>query len=151
MIDWGYCSQVVSISCLCPSPSPNRNQECINQCNRSLHGDGCWARVSVLYLGIWDGSRDGPSQQTRKTTAKPILGTTHNLRNAGYSVRCMLRNRADRPFSFLVETGRKDLCFVCPLAWRCSHTGSNDFPSIPKDWGATVVEGSLSRPETWIF
>lgn len=81
-----------------------------------------------------------------KTPAKPILGTTHSVRNAGYSVRCMLRNRADRPFSFLVETGRKDLCLVCPL-----HTGSNDFPSIPKDWGATVVEGSLSRPETWIF
>eukprot|EP00913_Durusdinium_trenchii_P029110 g27294.t1 len=41
-----------------------------------------------------------------------------HLRNAGYSVRCILRNRADRPFSFLV------------------------------DWGATVVEGSLKRPES---
>jgi len=61
-----------------------------------------------------------------KKTSVLVLGATgtvgrqivRQLLNAGYSVRCMLRNRADRPFSFLV------------------------------DWGATVVEGSLSRPES---
>ncbi|CAJ1399262.1 unnamed protein product [Effrenium voratum] len=61
-----------------------------------------------------------------KKTSVLVLGSTgtvgrqvvRQLLNAGYSVRCMLRNRADRPFSFLV------------------------------DWGATVVEGSLSRPES---
>lgn len=61
-----------------------------------------------------------------KKTSVLVLGATgtigrqivRQLLNAGYSVRCMLRNRADRPFSFLV------------------------------DWGATVVEGSLLRPES---
>lgn len=38
--------------------------------------------------------------------------------NAGYSVRCLIRDKVDRPFSFLV------------------------------DWGATVTSGSLTRPET---
>jgi len=63
---------------------------------------------------------------TVKKTSVLILGATGTLGrqvvrqflNAGYSVRCMIRNRADRPFSFLV------------------------------DWGATVIEGSLARPET---
>lgn len=61
-----------------------------------------------------------------KKTSVLVLGATgtvgrqvvRQFLNAGYSVRCMIRNRADRPFSFLV------------------------------DWGATVIEGSLSRPET---
>lgn len=61
-----------------------------------------------------------------KKTSVLVLGATgtvgrqivRQLLNAGYSVRCILRNRADRPFSFLV------------------------------DWGATVVEGSLKRPES---
>lgn len=59
-------------------------------------------------------------------TSVLVLGSTGTLGRqvvrqflmAGYSVRCMLRNRADRPFSFLM------------------------------DWGAQVVEGSLTRPET---
>jgi len=63
-------------------------------------------------------------QQILSTTA--ALGATGTLGrqvvrqflNAGYSVRCLIRNRADRPFSFLV------------------------------DWGATVVEGSLVRKES---
>lgn len=38
--------------------------------------------------------------------------------NAGYSVRCLIRNKVDRPFAYL------------------------------EDWGATLVEGSLARPET---
>jgi len=61
-----------------------------------------------------------------KKTSVLVLGATGTLGrqvvrqflNAGYSVRCMIRNRADRPFSFLV------------------------------DWGATVIEGSLARKET---
>lgn len=61
-----------------------------------------------------------------KKTSVLVLGATgtlgrqvvRQLLNAGYSVRCILRNRVDRPFSFLV------------------------------DWGATVVEGSLVRPES---
>merc|ERR1740138_1054907 len=61
-----------------------------------------------------------------KKTSVLVLGATGTLGrqvvrqflNAGYSVRCFIRNRADRPFSFLV------------------------------DWGATVVEGSLLRPES---
>jgi uncharacterized protein YbjT (DUF2867 family) len=55
-----------------------------------------------------------------------VLGATGTLGRqvvrqflaAGYNVRCFIRNRADRPFSFLV------------------------------DWGATVVEGSLIRSES---
>lgn len=55
-----------------------------------------------------------------------VLGATGTLGrqvvrqflNAGYSVRCMIRNVPDRPFGFLL------------------------------DWGATCVEGSLSRPES---
>merc|ERR1719215_1956199 len=55
-----------------------------------------------------------------------ILGSTGTLGrqvvrqflNAGYTVRCMVRNRADRPFSFLI------------------------------DWGAQVIEGNLVRKET---
>lgn len=61
-----------------------------------------------------------------KKTSVLVLGATGTLGrqvvrqflNAGYSVRCFIRNRADRPFSFLV------------------------------DWGATVVEGSLQRKES---
>merc|ERR1719323_684107 len=61
-----------------------------------------------------------------KKTSVLVLGATGTLGrqvvrqflNAGYSVRCMIRNRADRPFSFLI------------------------------DWGATVIVGSLTRPET---
>jgi len=59
-------------------------------------------------------------------TSVLVLGATGTLGrqvvrqflNAGYSVRCMVRNRADRPFSFLV------------------------------DWGAQVIEGNLVRKET---
>jgi len=61
-----------------------------------------------------------------KKSSVLVLGATGTLGrqvvrqflNAGYAVRCMIRNKADRPFSFLV------------------------------DWGATVIEGSLARPET---
>lgn len=61
-----------------------------------------------------------------KKTSVLVLGATGTLGrqvvrqflNAGYSVRCMLRNRVDRPFSFLI------------------------------DWGASVVEGSLTKPES---
>jgi len=59
-------------------------------------------------------------------TSVLVLGATgtlgrqvvRQLLNAGYSVRCMVRNRADRPFSFLI------------------------------DWGAQVIEGNLVRKET---
>lgn len=59
-------------------------------------------------------------------TSVLVLGSTGTLGrqvvkmllNAGFSVRCILRNKPDRQFSFLV------------------------------DWGATVVEGSLVRPES---
>lgn len=55
-----------------------------------------------------------------------VLGATGTLGrqvvrqflNSGYDVRCMVRNKADRPFGYLV------------------------------DWGASVIEGSLNRPET---
>ncbi|CAE8587194.1 unnamed protein product, partial [Polarella glacialis] len=61
-----------------------------------------------------------------KKTSVLVFGATGTLGrqvvrqmlNAGYSVRCVIRNRADRQFTFLV------------------------------DWGATVVEGALNRPET---
>jgi len=61
-----------------------------------------------------------------KKTSVLVMGATgtigrqvvRQLLNAGYSVRCVLRNRADRQFSFLV------------------------------DWGATVVEGELLRAES---
>jgi uncharacterized protein YbjT (DUF2867 family) len=61
-----------------------------------------------------------------KKTSVLVLGATGTLGrqvvrqflNAGYSVRCFIRSRADRPFSFLV------------------------------DWGATVVEGSLLRKQS---
>eukprot|EP00929_Paragymnodinium_shiwhaense_P007828 TRINITY_DN111735_c0_g1_i1.p1 TRINITY_DN111735_c0_g1~~TRINITY_DN111735_c0_g1_i1.p1 ORF type:complete len:585 (+),score=212.04 TRINITY_DN111735_c0_g1_i1:80-1834(+) len=64
-------------------------------------------------------------QPVQKTSVL-VLGATgtlgrqvvRQLLNAGYSVRCMLRNRVDRPFSFLL------------------------------DWGATVVQGSLTQPES---
>mmetsp|Transcript_42826 Transcript_42826/g.126880 ORF Transcript_42826/g.126880 Transcript_42826/m.126880 type:complete len:561 (+) Transcript_42826:72-1754(+) len=66
------------------------------------------------------------NQAVVKKTSVLVLGATGTLGrqvvrqflNAGYSVRCLIRNRADRPFSFLV------------------------------DWGAQVVEGTLVRPES---
>lgn len=66
------------------------------------------------------------NQAIVKKTSVLVLGATGTLGrqvvrqflNAGYSVRCLIRNRADRPFSFLV------------------------------DWGAQVVEGTLIRPES---
>jgi len=59
-------------------------------------------------------------------TSVLVLGSTGTLGrqvvrqflNAGYAVKCVVRNRADRQFSFLL------------------------------DWGATVIEGSLTRDET---
>lgn len=61
-----------------------------------------------------------------KKTSVLLLGGTGTLGRqvvrqflkAGYNVRCLVRNRADRPFAFLA------------------------------DWGATLVEGSLLRPES---
>lgn len=61
-----------------------------------------------------------------KKTNVLVLGATGTLGrqvvrqflNAGYSVKCMIRQRADRPFAFL------------------------------QDWGAVCVDGSLVRPES---
>mmetsp|Transcript_27162 Transcript_27162/g.90294 ORF Transcript_27162/g.90294 Transcript_27162/m.90294 type:complete len:573 (+) Transcript_27162:91-1809(+) len=61
-----------------------------------------------------------------KKTTVLVLGSTgtvgrqvvRQMLNAGYSVRCLIRNKADRPFSFLV------------------------------DWGASCVDGSLNRLES---
>jgi len=72
------------------------------------------------------GLAEASSSATVKKTSVLVLGSTGTLGrqvvrqflNAGCSVKCMIRNKADRPFSFLI------------------------------DWGATVIEGSLLRPET---
>lgn len=69
---------------------------------------------------------DVPTGTMVKKNSVLVLGATGTLGrqvvrqflNAGYSVRCMIRNVPDRPFGFLL------------------------------DWGATCVEGSLNRPES---
>eukprot|EP00933_Yihiella_yeosuensis_P043697 TRINITY_DN38624_c0_g1_i1.p1 TRINITY_DN38624_c0_g1~~TRINITY_DN38624_c0_g1_i1.p1 ORF type:complete len:612 (-),score=126.04 TRINITY_DN38624_c0_g1_i1:298-1986(-) len=111
---------------------------CLASKARSLHRARCQSnrggakttRKATITAMIEDEDLDEEDEELSgaivKKTSVLVMGATgtlgrqvvRQLLNAGYSVRCVVRNKADRPFSFLV------------------------------DWGATVVEGSLARAYT---
>lgn len=83
-------------------------------------------RASILQADVEAFDEATDTEVLVKKRSVLVLGGTGTLGrqvvrqflNSGYDVRCMVRNKADRPFGFL------------------------------NDWGASVVEGSLNRPET---
>lgn len=85
------------------------------------------ARKATITATIEQGAAiDEEDDVLVKKTSVLVMGATgtlgrqvvRQLLNAGFSVRCIIRNRADRPYSFLV------------------------------DWGASVVEGNFFRKES---
>jgi len=94
----------------------------VRRVERRRAGKAVTARKATITATIEQGVEIAVEEEgvLVKKTSVLVMGATgtlgrqvvRQLLNAGYSVRCIVRNKADRPFSFLV------------------------------DWGATVVEGS---------
>ncbi|CAK0885285.1 unnamed protein product [Prorocentrum cordatum] len=120
---------VVGLAALALALSASRRQAAAPLGAAALRGRVA-RRVSVMTESGTEQAVDLEAAPTDSSVVKKtsvlVLGATGTLGrqvvrqflNAGYSVRCFIRNRADRPFSFLV------------------------------DWGATVVEGSLLRKQS---